>query len=199
MVSGRKIRAILLALGLKGILCLTCLSVLTFALVTYSETATITPTQQLTVGATTASWTIYVNEVDQVKYLPGGPSESTLNTSDTSTYAFKVVTDSTKVCAVKIELTAAADDEKFSKFEITVRSSTGGAWSDETLYEASTGATTAANINGLLAGQAAYIHQITSTTKYYEIKVTYSYDMVDSTTELPITFQYTPLPQDNFT
>jgi hypothetical protein len=35
-----------------------------FALVTYSNQVTISPTIQLSVGETTASWTIYVNEVN---------------------------------------------------------------------------------------------------------------------------------------
>ena len=131
--------------------------------------------------------------------MPGDFSEPTLNTSDTNTYALKVVTDSNKVCAVKIELTAAVNSSKFSNFEVTVRSSTGGAWSDETLYAASTGATTKTYVDGLVSSDAAYIHQAVSTTKYYEIKVTYSYDKVDETAQIAITFQYTPLPQDNFT
>lgn len=191
--------SVLVALGIKGILCLICLSVLTFtfALVTYTETATINPIQQFTQGTTGASWNIYVNEVNQVKYLPGGVSESTLNVTDSNTYAFKVVTDGVKVCAVKIELTGAVDSSKFSNFQITVRSSTGSAWSDETVYAAETGATTKPYIDGLIA-DSGYIHQALSTIVYYEIKVIYSYDKVDSTTQLPITFRFTPLPQDSF-
>ena len=199
MIKGRKVLSAFVALGLKVILCLLCLSAVTIALVTYPAAVTVTPTQQLTTGATSATWQFYVNEVNEVRYLPGDFSEPTLNTSDTNTYALKVVTDSNKVCAVKIELTAAVNSSKFSNFEVTVRSSTGGAWSDETLYAASTGATTKTYVDGLVSSDAAYIHQAVSTTKYYEIKVTYSYDKVDETAQIAITFQYTPLPQDNFT
>jgi hypothetical protein len=110
-----------------------------------------------------------------------------------------VVTDSSKVCAVKIELTSAANSSKFSNFAVTVRSSTGGAWGDETLYAVSTGGTTKSFIDDVLGGDAGYIHQAQSTTKYYEIKVTYSYDLVDKTAQVAVTFQYTPLPQDGFT
>jgi hypothetical protein len=156
------------------------------------------PTQQLTTGETTASWLVYVNDVNQIRYMPGGLSEPTLNTSDISTYALKVVTDSNKVCAVKIELVSAVNSSKFSNFNITVRSSTGGAWTDETLYAASTGATTKSYIDGLAAGDAGYLHQAQSTTKYYEIQVLYSYDKVDETAQISTTFQYTPLPQDSF-
>lgn len=199
MVNRRRIVSTFLVLGVKGILCLACLSVVAVALVTYTATVTVTPTQQLTTGAITASWTFYVNEVNQIRYLPGGFSESTLNASDSSTYALKVVTDSNKVCAVKIELTSVVSSSKFSNFDVTVRSSTGGAWGDETVYAASAGGTTKSFIDGLSIGDAGYIHQAQSTTKYYEIKVTYSYDKVDETTQVVVTFQYTPLPQDGFT
>ena len=80
-----------------------------------------------------------MNEVNQARYMPGGFSEPTLNTGDTSTYSFKVVTDANKVCAVKVDLTSEMDESKFSNFVITVRSSTGGSWGAETLYAASTG------------------------------------------------------------
>jgi hypothetical protein len=90
------------------------------------------------------------------------------------------------------------DASKFSNFDIIVRSSTGGAWGSETLYVASTGDTTKASINGLTLGDAAYVHQAVSTTKYYEIQVTYSYDKVNDTSQIPVTFQFTPLPQDDF-
>ena len=59
------------------------------------------PKQQLFKGETTASWFVYINQINVAGYLPGGSSEPTLNTSDTSTYAFKVETDSNKVCAVE--------------------------------------------------------------------------------------------------
>ena len=199
MVKKGKLLKLFISLGIKGIICIVCLASVAFALVSYTSTVTTTPTQQLTVGTDTAAWTIYVNEVNQIRYLPGGPSEPTLDTGDTGTYAFKVVTDADKVCAVKVELTSAMAGAKFSNFDITVRSSTGGAWGAETLYAASTGGGTKASIDGLTPSDAAYIHQATSTTKYYEIKVTYSYDKVDDPTPIPVTLRFTPLPQDNFT
>jgi hypothetical protein len=131
--------------------------------------------------------------------MPGGSSETTLNTGDTSTYAFEVVTDANKVCAVEVGLTTAMNASKFSNFDITVLSSTtGGSWGAETLYNATTGSTTVASINGLNQGAVAYIHQGLSTTKYYEIQVTYSYDLVDATTPITATFQFTPLPLNSF-
>jgi predicted peptidase len=144
-----------------------------------------------------------VNDVNETRYLPGsgspaGSAEPTYNSSDSSTYAFKVVTDGDKVCAVKIELTSAVNSSKFSKFEITAKYWTGAAWADETLYSAATGSTTKSYIDGLTSGDAGYIHQGLSTTRYYLIKVTYSYDLVDETTQVTVTFQYTPLPQDSF-
>src|SRR3990170_2089132 len=155
-----KIRKKLLAIvGVKGLLCLASLTMVALALVTYAATVTVNPTQQFTIGATSASWTVYVNDVNQVRYLPGGSAEPTLDTGDSSTYAFKAVTDGNKVCAIKIELTSAVDGSKFSNFNIAVRSSTGGAWSDETLYAGATGATTKSYINGLTGGDAGYIHQ----------------------------------------
>lgn len=198
MTNKGRLLKLFVSLGSKGVLCLICLASVAFALVTYTSSVTIYPTQQLSVGTTTASWTIYVNEVNQIRYMPGGFSEPTLSTGDTSTYAFKVVTDANKVCAVKVELTSAMNASKFSNFDITVQSSTGGAWGAETLYAASTGGTTKDSINGLTQGDAAYVHQVASTTKYYEIQVTYSYDKVDDTTPIPVTFQFTPLPQGNF-
>jgi len=53
-------------------------------------------------------------------------------------------------------------------------------------------------MNGLTPGDAAYVHQAASTTKYYEIQVTYSYDKVNETSQIPVTFQFTPLPLDDF-
>lgn len=95
----------------------------------------------------------------------------------------------------KIELVYAVNCSKFSNFNIAVRSSTGGAWSDETLYASSTGTTTKSYLDGLTQGDVGYIHQTTSTTKDYEILVTYSHDKVDATDQLTITFQCTPLPE----
>jgi hypothetical protein len=183
---------------LKVVLCLICLVAVAFALVIYTGSVVITPVQQLTVGAPTASWNIYVNEVNQVRYMPGGFSEPTLSPTDTSTYAFKVVTDSYKVCAVEVQLSSAMNASEFSNFTITVLSSTGGSWAQEPLYAAATGSTTKEYINGLVPGDSAYIHQVVSTTEYYLIQVTYSYDLVNATSQIPMTFQFTPLPQNGF-
>jgi len=190
-------------LGVKGFLCLASLTTIALALVPYTATVTITQTQQFTLGATSALWTIYVNDVNETRYLPGsgspaGSEEPTFNASDSSTYAFKVVTDANKVCSVKIELTPAVNSSKFSKFEITAKYWNGSAWDDETLYNATIGSTTKPYINGLTSGDAGYIHQAMSETTHYLIKVTYSYDQVDETTQVTVTFQYTPLPQDSF-
>lgn len=191
-------------LGVKGFICLISLTMIALALVTYTISVTINSTKQFTLGATSASWTIYVNDVDQTRYSPGtgtpvgsqppgAPADA-----DVNTFAFKVVSDAGKVCAVKIELTSTVDNTKFSKFQITAMRWDGAAWVDETLYAASTGATTKAYINGLTAGDSGYIHHAASLTRYYLIKATYSYDLIDATTSIAATFQYTPLPQTSF-
>ncbi len=190
-------------LGLKGFLCFVSLTMIALALVTYTASVTITPTQQFTVGATSASWTVYMNDVNETRYLPGsgspaGSLEPTFNASDTETYAFKAVTDADKVCAVKIELTSAINSSKFSRFQITVKYWNGSAWDAETLYDAATGSSTKSYIDGLTSGDSGYIHQGTSETTYYLLKVAYSYDLTDETTQITATFQYTPLPQDSF-
>lgn len=198
MADKRKIFKFFVSLGVKGLLCLVCLAAVGFALVAYTNSVTISPTIQLSIGETTASWTIYVNEVDQVRYMPGGFSQPTLSTGDSSTYSFKVTTDAYKVCAVKVELTTTINSTLFSEFQLTVLSSTGGAWGAETLYSAAAGLTTKDYVDGLTPGDAAYIHQDISTVNYYIIQVTYSYDLVSQDTQIPITFQFTPLPQDGF-
>ena len=185
-------------LGLKGILVLVALTTIALAFVTYSATVQVNPIQQFTIGAASDSWTVYVNEVNQVRYLSGGSSQPTFNASDTDTYAFKVFTDANKVGAVKIELTEALNSSKFSNFDITAQYWTGAAWADATLYDAATGSTPKSSIDGLTGGDAGYIHQVELTTTYYLIKVTYSYDLVDETDQVTATFQYTPLPQDSF-
>jgi len=194
----KSIKKLELMLGLKGFLCLSSMTMIAVAFVTYTGTVTITPAQQFTIGVTTDSWIIYVNDVNEVRYLPGGSTQPTFNASDSDTYAFKVVTDADKVCAVKVELTSAMNSSKFSKFEITAEYWNGSAWNVETLYDAATGSTTKSYIDGLASGDAGYVHQGTSETAHYLVKVTYSYDQVDETTQMTATFQYTPLPQDSF-
>jgi hypothetical protein len=198
MINKRKLLKLFVSPSVKVALCLICLVAVAFALVIYTGSVVITPVEQLSVGASSTPWNIYVNEVNQTRYMPGGFSEPTLNPSDTSTYAFKVVTDANKVCAVEVKLSSAMDASKFSNFNITVLSSSGGAWGTEPLYTAATGMTTKAYIDGLAQGDSAYIHQAVLTVKYYLIQVTYSYDLVNATSQIPVTFQFTPLPQDGF-
>ena len=200
MKAIRKLGAIL---GIKGLLCVASMTLIALSLTTYMATIYINPKQQLTLGAISASWTVYVNDVNETRYLPGsggpaGSEEPTFNASDSSTYAFKVVTDEDYVCAVKIELTSAVNSSKFSKFEITAKHWNGSAWNDEALYDAATGSSTKSSINGLTSEDAGYIHQGTSETTYYLIQVTYSYDQVDETTQVTVEFQYEPLPQASF-
>jgi hypothetical protein len=183
-------------LGVKGAFCLLSLFMIAFALTTYSATVTITPYQPFSQGATSASWTAYFNQ-NQTGYLPGGASEPTLSTGDSSTYAFKVNTDAVEVCAIKIELTSAIASSNFSNFNITVEQSNGGAWSSGTLYNALTGSTSIPYINGLVSGDAGYVHQGLSTTMYYLIKVTFTY-VGTGTSPIYATFQYTPLPETSF-
>jgi len=193
-------------LGAKGVLCLASLTVVVLALVSYTAAVTIAPTTQFTIGATTASWTVYVNDVDQLRYLPdtgtpaGSQQPGAPTDADPNTFAFKVVTDSGRVCAVKIELTAAVDNTKFSKFQITVMrwNATASAWETETLYTAATGSVTKSYIDGLTAGDPGYVHHAASLTRYYLVKVAYSYDLVDTITSVTVTFKYTPLPQQSF-
>jgi hypothetical protein len=184
--------------GVKGLLCLASLSLIAFALVTYTANVIINPVQQFTIGSTSDSWSVYVNDVNKIRYLPGGSTELTLDTGNTSTYAFKAVTDAQKLCAIKIELTSAINSSKFSNFNITAKYWSGSAWTDETIYNAATGSTPKSYIDGLTLGDSAYIHQALSTTRYYSVKVAYSYDKVDETAQTTATFQYTPLPQDSF-
>jgi hypothetical protein len=202
MLTKSRLLKLFISLGANGILCIICLASVGVALVTYNGTVATTPTRQLTVGTIDSAWTVYVNEINQVRYVPGVPDQftmPTLDTDDVATYSFSVVTDANKVCAVKVGLTTAMDAAKFSKFDITVYSSTGDAWSSETLYSAATGTTTKAAINGLIQDEVAYIHQAASTTKYYEVKVTYSYDQVDNTAPISVDLQLIPFPRDNFT
>jgi hypothetical protein len=187
-----KIRKIRLLIGLKGILSIACLTTIALALVAYTASVTMTPKVQFTIEATSDSWNLYVNELDQVRYLPGGIAAPS-GANPPSTYAFKVETDATKACAVKIELTSAMDDEKFSNFDITVNYWTGTAWTSAILYNSPTGSTMISAINGLTTGAAGYIQQSGTTTTYYLVKVTYSYNLVADTTPITAIFQYTPL------
>lgn len=198
----RKLKA---ALGTKGFLCVASLITIALALVYYTAVVTITPTKQFTIGATTDEWTVYVNDVDQVRYLPGegtpagSAKPGTAPNGGSDTFAFKVVTDAGRACAVNITLTTpSADLANFSKFEIRVlywnTTISPADWVEATIWDAPSGGNTKAFINGL-TGDFGYIQQAASTSLYYLIKVTYSYDKADYTTAFNVTFSYTPLPQ----
>ena len=189
-------------LGLKGVLCLASLTIVTLALVSYTATVTITPVNPLTQGATAEDWTIYINDIDEVRYLPGAgtPAGSTVPSASpnggSDTYAFKVDTDAGRSMAVNITLTSPVNNTKFSKFEISVLfwNASDSSWDDAILYDAPTGGSTKSYIDGL-TDDYGYIQQSVSTSRYYLMKVTYSYDLVDTTTVITVNFNYTPLPQ----
>ncbi len=185
-------------LSLKVVICLLAFISIAVALVSFQAEIAFTPVQQFFVGTTTGSWSVYVNQVDIPCYLPGGTSRPTLDSGNTSTYAFKAVTDENQVMAAKIELVTPADSTVFSKFDIKVLSWTGSSWTEVTIYSAATGATEKTAINGLNPVDVGYVHQAASTTKYYLIQATYSYDISNSTTASGITLRYTPLPQNSF-
>lgn len=195
----KKIGAVL---GIKGVLCLAALSVVTLALFSYTATVTITPVDPFAAGATADNWTIYINDVDQVRYLPGDgtPAGSTVPSTSpnggSNTYAFKVDTDAGRSMAVNITLVSPVNNSKFSKFEITVLywNASDSSWDDATLYDAPTGGSTKSYIDGL-TNDFGYIQQAISTSRYYLMKTTYSYDLVDETTAVTVNFNYTPLPQ----
>ena len=195
-------------LGLKGIIAIASLMIIVAALVSYTATVTITVVSQLTQGKASQAWDISPNDVNEVRYLPAattvGDSLPTFSAGDSDTWAFKVVTDANKVCAVKIELTAAVNNTKYSKFEITVMwyNTTALAWQDATLYTAASGGTTKSYINGRTGWpsgsvDSGYIRQGLSDTKYYLIRVTYSYG--DAENADSVTFRYTPYALDSFT
>lgn len=185
-------------LGVKGALCLLSLSLVAFALMTYTATVTITPYQPFSQGATSASWTAYANQ-NQTVYLPGGTSAPMLNGGNSSTFAFTVKTDAVEVCAVKVELTSPMNDGNFSNFAITVEQWNGtlGAWTSVTLYNNTTGSTTKPYIDGLVSGDAGYVHQDLSTTTYYLIEVAFTY-VGSGSSPISATFRYTPLSETSF-
>ena len=201
-MKSKKLRAML---GVKGILCIASLTVVALALVSYTARLTITPIPQFTLGATTDDWEVFVNEVDEVRYMPGDPGSpkgsevpatQPPDTGDPNTFAFYVTTDASKKCAVKIELTAPVNSTaNFTTFEIRVlhweELPTG--WQSEQLYTDETGTTTKDFINGLISGDVGYIIQDVSGELYYLIHVTYTY-VDDATADIFVDFNYTPLP-----
>ena len=185
----RKIRALL---GIKGLLAIASLTTVAMALVVYTASVTITPTSQFTLGVSTQSWTVYVNEVNQVRYLPGGDTPPATGATGN---AFSLDTTN-KGCAVQIELTSAMDSGLFSNFDITVMyyDPLIPGWTSAQLYDSATGGSPITSIDGLTTN-AGFIRQASGTgATSYLIRVTYSYDIVDDTTGVTATFQYTPLP-----
>jgi len=200
----RKLRAIL---GVKGSLCLLSLAIVVLALVAYTAEVTITPTKQFTIGATTQSWTIYVNDVNQIRYLPGSgsptgsavPATTPPVLADPTSFAFHLVTNATvesKACAVNITLDSPVNSSKFSKFEIRVMSWVGAVsdWVSVTIYDLPSGGGTKSFIDGL-TNDFGYVQQLAGQSTFYLLTMTYSYDRVDTTTAITVTFLYTPLPQ----
>ena len=184
----RKIRALL---GIKGLLAIASLTTIAMALVVYTASVTIAPTAQFTLGVSSDSWTVYINEVNQVRYLPGGNTPPATG----ATNAFSLDTTN-RGCAVKIELTSAMDSGLFSNFDITVMYYDPGipGWTSAQLYDSATGGSTITSIDGLTTN-AGFIRKASGTgATSYLIRVTYSYDIVDDTTGVTATFQYTPLP-----
>jgi hypothetical protein len=188
----RKIRAVL---GIKGLLAIASLTSIALALVVYTTAVTMTPTSQFTLGTNADAWTVYVNEVNEVRYLPGGDTMPSGAGGVPDAYAFRVVTDAAKTCAVQIELTSVVDSSLFSNFEIRVLQyiTATNSWAAQTLYDSDVGGTSMSFINGI-TGQIGYIQQAAGEDVYYLVEVTYSYDKVDTLTDITATFQYTPLP-----
>ena len=165
----------------------------------YTQNITMNAVRQLTVGTSSASWTIYVGEVDQTKYVPGIYTEPTLDANDPNTYAFSVVTDANEMCAVKINLTSYLPSANFTDVMITVltNSSATGNWVPAQLYTDASGTTPKSFIDATDAtpGDAGYIVQGVSTVAYYLIEVQYTYDKVDYAGPYNTALQYTPIPQ----
>lgn len=189
-----KIRKIGLLFGLKGILCIACLTTVALALVAYTATVTITRTQQFTIGVKTQAWEVYVNDVDQVRYLPGADTKPP---NDASPCAFSVKTTDNKDCAVKIELQTAMNPADFSKFQIRVYYYFGGSWVSAQLYDADLVTLKSAGFIDGLSADSGYIVQQGAGTLNYLVEVTYSYDQPTLTAGDTVTalFDYTPTVQ----
>ncbi len=190
-----KRRYLLAAIVLIGILIGIAVAV---TLSSYTTTLTITGVKQLSQGASTSSWTVYVNEQNQIQYVPGATSEPIFNPDDTSTYAFNVTTDANKACSVEINLALPVSSD-FSSFEITVLYWTGSAWSSAQLYTTATGSTPLTFIDGTMSSTSGYIQQAVSTSTYYLVEVTYTYTQANPpNTPYTVDFVFTPLPEAPF-
>lgn len=192
-------------LGLKGIIAIASLMVIVAALVSYTATVTITVSKPYSLGASAQNWTINENDQNMIRYLPGEVDTNATLTFDqgsSSTWAFKVVTDTNRGMAVRIELEDYTKTVNFTKFEITVLwRNTTTSWQEAQLYggqTASAGQKTPNLINGTLNGDFGYIHQLRAAsgtlTRCYLIKVTYTYP--SSATGPTVKFVYTPTPED---
>ena len=193
----RKLKA---ALGIKGFLCIASLITIALAFMVYYADVIITPETLFTMGVTSDSWTVYVNDYNETRYLPSDPASAPPGSSppiDNSTYAFYVSTSADKACAVNITMQTPADNNTFSSFYITVKQwKLGTGWVNVTLYDAATGGSTKDFIRGTNAtNDFGYVRQSGIASMYYVICVTYSYDIVDTLSQVTVTFQYTPLPQ----
>ena len=185
-----KIRKISALLGIKGLLAVASLTSIAVALVFYSCAVTITPQTQFTMGPTTFAWNVMVNDVNAVRYLPGG----TAVPATAANYAFSF-DDMGRDSAVQIQLTSAMSGGLFSNFDITVMYyDSGTGWTTAQLYDSETGGTAITSLSGL-STTPGFIRQASGTSATsYLIQVTYSYDIVDDTTPVTATFQFTPLP-----
>jgi hypothetical protein len=185
-----KIRKISAVLGVKGLLAAASLTAIAVALVVYTTAVTITPATQFTLGPTTYSWNVYINDVNAVRYLPG----DTITPPTGATYAFSLDTTG-RACAVQIQLTSAMSSSLFSNFDITLMYyDTTSGWISAQLYNSPTGGTPIGSIDGRTTN-AGFIQQVAGIgARSYLIRVTYSYDLVATTTPVTATFQYTPLP-----
>ena len=186
-----KITKISALLGIKGLLAVASLTTIAVALVFYTASVIITPTTQFTLGVNSDSWTVYVNDINQVRYLPGDNIPPPTGAAN----AFSLDTTN-RGCAVQIELTSAMDSGLFSNFDITVMyyDPTIPGWTSAQLYDSATGGSTITSINGLTT-TTGFIRQALGTgATSYLIRVTYSYDKVADTTAVTADFQYTPLP-----
>jgi len=198
-----RMRKIRLLIGVKGILSIACLTTVALALVVYTASVTMNPTLQFSQGANEVTLDLYLNEVDQVRYMPGGTAEPTLpEDTDLTTHAFKVVTDGNRVCAVAINIQSAVSS-RFSKFDIRVKywvDGTPGSWQYADLFESAKGSVPKTWINGGDAIDIGYVYQGPSLTRYYILEVTYTYDISDEAdfAQETAVFEFTPYAASGF-
>lgn len=189
----------------KGLMATLSVLAVAIALVSYTATVTININSSFTVGATTATWDVYLNDVAQLRYLPGStatPRGSAELGSGTTNNAFSVVDDGAQGTAVNITLTTLMSATQFSQFQITVKqwNATSSSWQAgtplSTLYTTQTGTTTMTFIQGLSGGAGqtfGFLHilKTQTTTVYFEIVVTYTVNATSAGTATAV-FSYTP-------